>query len=278
MPFQAKGSYCNPEKPCYFYSNEKVGCDNWDDNQRREKLKSTEHTIRESDQSANGIAETSGREGFNWRLPIFGGIGFGAGFALMCGFSSTIFVLAVRAFKHDSLDPLNSPDIAAIRGFIAGAIGGAMLGFAFKDKKYAIHFAIAGAIGFAAAYFYLVNFLNDSVFDIGRFVIKTFFGLSTDLFIEPFAAQGVGIGSVIGAIGGFVLGLASPKGRIVCAFLLAIVGAFWFANAFTFESTIYNGSCSIWNALGGAVGGILLGFALAIFYVIYDKVKSHRTN
>ncbi len=220
-------------------------------------------------------AEQKTVEGFNWKLPIFGGIGFGVGFALMCGFSSTIFVLAARAFEYDSLDPLNSPDIAAIRGFIAGAIGGAMIGFAFKVKKYVIHFAIAGAIGFTAAYFYLVSFLNDSVFDIGRFVIKTFFGLSTDLFIESFAAKGVGIGSVIGAIGGFALGLASPKGRIVCAFLLAIVGAFWFANAFTFEATIYDGSCSTWNALGGAVGGILFGLALAIFYVIYDKAKSH---
>lgn len=224
------------------------------------------------------MADPSGREGLNWRLPIFGGIGFGVGFALICGFSSIIFALAENSTNHAFSYPLINPVMGVGRGFFIGGIGGATLGLAFKGKKYALHFAIAGAFGFALAYFYLINFLYDTVYDIGRLVIKTVFGLPTDLFIESFAAQGVGIGSVIGAIGGFALGLASPKGRIVCAFLLAIVGAFWFANAFTFESTIYDGSCSTWNALGGAVGGILFGFALAIFYVIYDKVKSHRTN
>ena len=217
------------------------------------------------------VEKIAHRAGFNWKLPLFGAVGFGIGFMLICGISSTILDLAINATNHAFGEPGTGPLGSVFKGMVAGSIGGAMLGLAFKEKKYAGYFALAGALGFGLAFAYLTLFLYDAVYDIGRFVIKFVFLGVQDYEIESAVAQGVGAGTFVGALGGFILGLASPKARWIAAPLLAIVGAFWFSNAFTFGAMIFDASCSPWNGMGGAVGGFLFGLTLAIFYWIYDK-------
>lgn len=215
--------------------------------------------------------EPSPVEGFNWKLPFFGAVGFGIGFMIMCGISSTILDTAINGTNQSLMLPLMGPETSVFKGIVVGGIGGAMLGLAFKDKKYALYFAVAGAVGFALAFAYLTMFLYHAVYDLGRFMIKAVFWGVQDLEIESAVAKGVGLGTVVGALGGFILGLASPKARLVSAILLAIVGAIWFANAFTFGAMIFDASCSPWNGMGGAIGGFLFGLTLAIIYWIYEK-------
>jgi hypothetical protein len=190
---------------------------------------------------------------------------------LICGFGATILAMAQNGIKHAFSEPMLGPEISVFRGLVSGGIGGAMLGLAFREKKYALHFAIAGAIGFGLAFGYLTVFLYDAVFDLGRSVVQMVFLGVRSYEIESAVAQGVGAGTVMGALGGFILGLASPRGRWIAAPVLAVVGAFWFANAFTFEAISFNGSCSAWNGWGGAAGGLLFGLTLAIFYWLYDR-------
>lgn len=183
-------------------------------------------------------------EGFNWMLPLLGATGFWIGFAYTCAISLTTYDSARNAFAH--YDPSlqgAGVEVGIFRGIMVGAIGGAALGLAFKDKKQALHFSLAGAIGFAIA-----------------------FALAISL--------GSGEGAIVGAIGGLGLGLASRKGRIVSSLLLCLTGAIWFTNAFAIHHAGGIDAWGSWDGRAGAVGGAIFGLTLALYYRIHDKMYS----
>ena len=96
--------------------------------------------------------------------------------------------------------------------------------------------------------------------------------------LEAELAEGLGIGVIVGAIGGAVLGLASPKHKAISSVLLCLAGIFSFGNIFAFGSTIFDGNFySSWNALGGALGGATLGIALALTYMIAGRIPRKQT-
>ncbi len=75
---------------------------------------------------------------FNWKLPLFGAVGFGVGI-IIGG------IIAYSLFKNFIV-------LNAMPSSIMGAIGGAALGLALKDKKKVLYLACAGAIGFAVSH------------------------------------------------------------------------------------------------------------------------------
>jgi hypothetical protein len=80
---------------------------------------------------------------------------------------------------------------------------------------------------------------------------------------------------VLGAIGGMILGLASPKSRIVACLLLCLTGVIWFGNAFAFGFTLPLGEPSFsWEGWAGTVGGAIFGLTLAPYYKINHKWKA----
>ena len=113
--------------------------------------------------------------------------------------------------------------------------------------------------------------------DLGRAIIRLMGGPVFLSSLETSLARGLGAGAIVGAIGGAVLGLASPKGRIVSSLLLGFTGAIGFANAFAFGFSIFDGNLrSSWNGLGGAMGGAIFGVTLALYYKILDKMQLWR--
>ncbi len=204
------------------------------------------------------------REGFNWLLPLFGAIGFGVGFALIGAIDNTIFEDAKKAFTGTP-----NPRVGMIIGAVVG-LGGIGLGLAFKDKIQAVYFGLAGCAGFAIAFALLLS-LNSSVASNLGWAIIRFMG-GRDYAVWVSVANGLGMGAIVGGIGGLVLGLASPKGRIVSALLLCLAGAVSFAIVFAFGNVVFHGDLhSSWNAWGGAIVGAVLGSTLATFYLVRDR-------
>jgi hypothetical protein len=223
-----------------------------------------------------GKQEAPGKEaGFNWRLPLFGAAGFGVGFALRCAIMATMYNLAQNSFADVVPGTGVGPEVGVLRGIIVGAIGGAALGLAFKDKIRAVYFSLAGALGFAVAFALVISIDPGVVPDLGRAIIRLMGGPTTLSMFETALAHGLGAGAIVGAVGGSVLGLASPKGRLVSSLLLGLVGAVSFANTFAFGSTIFEaGLCSSWNGWGGALGGALFGLTLAL----YERIQGRRSS
>ena len=163
------------------------------------------------------------------------------------------------------------------RGFLVGAIGGASLGLAFKDKINSVYFSLSGALGFSTAFAFVLYIAKD-VSDIGWSIEKFIFG-SEISYYDPALAKGVGAGALIGSLGGLILGLASPKGRIISSILLCLTGTIWFVNAFAFGFSIYTGNLnSIWNGVAGAVGGAIFGFVLGLNYWVHDKIQLSKVS
>jgi len=233
-----------------------------------------------SDDEARRRHETENQEeGFNWMLPLFGAIGFGVGFALTCAISATMYNIVQNAWVDVYPGTGVGPDVGVLRGIIVGLIGGAALGLAFDGKMHAVYFSFTGAIGFAIAFALVISLDPMTVPDLGGAIIRFMGGPEFLSSFEIALAHGLGAGAIVGAIGGLVLGLASPKGRIVCSLLLCFTGATWFANAFAVESAVVeDGLCSSWNVGGGAAGGAIFGLALALYYRIHGRLRStnHR--
>jgi hypothetical protein len=230
--------------------------------------------VRDADDREEGLqaAQKEG-EGFNWRLPLFGAIGFGVGFALSCAIYSTIYNIAQNAVAG-VFDTGVSPAVGMVRGIIVGGIGGAGLGLAFNDKSRGLYFSLTGAIGFAIAFTFVISFVPNVVPDLGRAIIRFMGGPAYLSSFETALAHGLGTGAIVGAIGGLVLGMASAEGRIICSLLLCFTGAIWFANAFAFGSATFEGDfCSSWNGLGGAIGGAIFGLTLALYYKVHDNMR-----
>ncbi len=158
---------------------------------------------------------------FNWKLPLFGAVGFGVGI-IIGG------IIAYSLFKNFIV-------LNAMPSSIMGAIGGAALGLALKDKKKVLYLACAGAIGFA----------------IGEAIGLTFKGAM------PY--------SIIGAIGGAALGLALKDKKKVL--YLACAGAIGFAVSHVINATVQfqiGYTTEFWEVIMVIITGIL-GYAIAGF-------------
>ncbi len=217
-------------------------------------------------------------EDFNWKLPIFGAIGFGISFALMGAIMVTIYNMAQNSYNTAFEIPGAGPGAGIFRGIIVGAIGGGAMGLAFKNKMQTYNFSLAGAIGFAIAFALVISLDPDIVPGLGEVFIRLMGGPRFLSSFEISLAHGLGAGTFVGAIGGLALGLASPKGRIAASLLLCFTGTIWFANAFAFGNVIYDGNFhSAWNGWAGAIGGGIFGLTLAVFYKIYAKTHPGET-
>ncbi|ODS39721.1 MAG: hypothetical protein A7315_10645 [Candidatus Altiarchaeales archaeon WOR_SM1_79] len=192
---------------------------------------------------------------FNWKLPLYGAVGFSAGGSI-CG----AFENAVRG---DIL-----PAALGVIGFaILGAIGGAVLGLALKDKKNALYLSCAGAAGFAAggvikftAWFFIILGIGIVIGLASGFNTK-----STLVGIIVNAALGGVFGLLIGGMGGAALGLALKDKK--SALFLSCAGAVGFALGgaigFAVGYASQNMSYIITHTVMGAIGGAALGLTLA---------------
>lgn len=213
---------------------------------------------------------------FNWNLPILGAIGFGIGFAVMGAIMLTIYNIAQNAFSGVSGHSVGA-EMGLFRGIVVGGVGGAGLGLALRDKMRVVYFSVAGAIGFGVAFALVTSVDSFQISEIGWAIISLMGGPAGYLSLEAGLAQGLGIGTIIGAFGGLALGLASPKYKLISCTLLGFAGIISFANVFAFGSIVFDGNFySLWNALGGAIGGAALGIALALYYIISERIQRKR--
>lgn len=184
---------------------------------------------------------------FNWNLPLFGAIGFDVGFAIMCAINLTLINLNANYLAAPYSVIKIYPIVGVVRGLIVGAIG------------FAIGFALVIYTG------------QDTVISIGR-AIMGHIGYESHSYLGFNIAKGLGTGVIVGAFGGFVLGLVLKKNKIVSALFLSITSAFGFSIAFAIGFTAYTGNlCSIWDGIGGAIGGAILGLTLALYNKIGGK-------
>jgi hypothetical protein len=222
--------------------------------------KQSQVVVKKVEKNNNGLPNQ--KEGLNWNLPLLGALGFGFAFALFSAVTTTSFLIDknATAYIFEITRNKNFGDIMS-KGILVGAIGGGIMGLAYKEKTRAVWFLMSGAIGFGVA-----------------FVVA--YSLMPDLLMKIYPVAG----AVIGFVGGFALGLGANKGKLVLPLLLSLVGAIWFAIAFTIGINLPRDLCSSWNAWAGsflcspvdgwagAIGGALFGMTLAI----YDKVTSQQ--
>jgi hypothetical protein len=225
------------------------------------------------------LEEQDEKPKFNWLLPLLGAIGFGIGFAVTGAIMLTIYNIVQNSFAHDFNEPVKvGINIGMLRGIIVGGFGGGGLGLALKDKIRARYFPLAGAIGFGIAFALVISIDHFQITKIGWTIIELMGGPAGFLSFETQLAHGLGIGLIIGAIGGSVLGLAAPKYRAISSLLLCFAGIISFGNVFAFGCTIFDGNFySSFNALGGALGGGVLGAAFALYYMIADRIPQKQS-
>jgi hypothetical protein len=255
--------------------------------QRLAELPPQNEPITAASARSNGQEESEAKTGkskFNWRLPLWGAIGFGLGFAVMGAIMLTIYNSAVNSFARAFGEVKVGLEVGAFRGVIVGMAGGAGLGFALKDKTRFLYLALAGALGFGIAFALVISIDSFLVSQIGWVIIglvSTPAGYSSlaAQIARGLGAQGLGMGAMIGAIGGAVLGLATPKYRAISALLLCFAGIIAFGTVFAFGDNIFDGHFySSWNAVGGALAGAALGIALALHYLIADGLDRKRVE
>ncbi len=225
------------------------------------------------------LKEQAERSKFNWMLPILGAIGFGIGFALMSGIMLTIYhhsIISISRAFSEKVD-LDVISLGAVRGIFIGSVGGAGLGLAHKDKSRILYLSLAGAIGFGWAFVFVIA--SDVIVSKIGWAIVDLIGKSAGYFsYSAELSQGSGMGSVVGGIGGLVLGLALPKYRAIASFLLSLAGILSFSFVFVIGSYLFDGHFfSSWNAWAGVVGGISLGIALALYYKILGWIQQRQS-
>jgi len=212
---------------------------------------------------------------FNWKLLLYGAIGFGIGFAITGAIMTTIYNVAENAMAF--MYPGTSVNLAypVYRGLLVGGLGGAGLGLACKDKKQVLYFSLAGAMAFALAFTFVISLIPNYVPEVGRSIMRLFGGPEFLSDLETSLSHGLGMGVFIGGIGGAGIGLASSKSRLINALLLCVTGTFWFGNAFAFGASIYDGNFySSWNWMAGAIGGAIFGSILAASRLIIAKKQA----
>lgn len=214
--------------------------------------------VKEPEKDKNGLPNQT--ESLNWNLPLLGALGFGFAFALLSAVTTTSFYIRknATAYIFEISRNINIGDIM-LKGLLVGAIGGGIMGLAYKDKTRAVRFLLSGAVGFGVAFVLAYSLMPDIV-----------------MKIYPFA------GAIIGFVGGFALGIGVNKGKLVLPLLLSLVGVIWFSIAFAIGIILPRDLCSFWNTWAGvilcspwdgwagAIGGALFGMTIAI----YDKVIS----
>jgi hypothetical protein len=172
------------------------------------------------------------------KFTLWGAVGFGVGGAIGGAVASAFIGAELLAFP------------------ILGAIGGASLGLALKDWKRAVLLGLAGAIGFVGGQLL--------AFGVGYFIVLEHSRLTS---LVPFIP-----GTVVGAIGGALLGLALKDWKGVG--LLALAGVIGFNIAFpiSYQGLVvrelylhYILGWTIRLAIYGIIGGAFLGAALGYF-------------
>ena len=185
----------------------------------------------------------------------------------------TIYNIAQNSFARAFNEVEVGIEVGALRGIVAGGIGGAGLGLALKDKIRTYTFALAGAIGFGIAFALVISIDSSVAPNIGRAIIRLMGNPGILSMYETELAHGLGTGAIVGAVGGSVLGLAAPKYKAISCLLLCFAGIVSFANVFAVGNILFDGDFfSAWNAWGGAVGGAVLGAALSLYYIISDHM------
>jgi hypothetical protein len=228
-------------------------------------------------QSGDGGIKTP-PEGLNWLLPLLGAIGFGIGFGVSCAIGNTTLDIVRNEYASVFPGTEVSPVYGLVRGLIAGGAG---LGLAFADLRRVLNMALTGAAAFAAVLAFVLAVDISTVPEIMQNVIRGLLrlvGSSHYLYIDTQLGRGLVTGGLVGAVGGFALGLNMPQPTLKPSLWLGVAGGIWFAVAFAFEAVFFNGDvCSSWNGWGGAVGGAVLGFALALYNYRQAKQRRQRT-
>lgn len=219
--------------------------------------------------------ENTIRPKFNLKLPIYGAIAFGIGFALLGAIMITIYNVASNSLtlNHTNKYIFTNASI----GIFGGGIGGAGLGLALKDKTRILFFILAGAIGFGIAFSMVIAIDSSLISEIDWAIIGFIRGSLGVFSYEYELVRGFGLGAIIGAIGGSVLGLGAPKNRVISSLLLFITGIISFGTIFNIGMRINDGNFySWWNAVGGGLGGAGLGTALALYYIIAERIHQKK--
>jgi hypothetical protein len=178
------------------------------------------------------------------RFAIFGALGFGVGGTIAGACWPLAFVTS---------------GASALLFILSGAVGGASLGLALKDRRRTMSLAVLGIMGFSIG---------------GIVALLIAFGMFAPI---PALSGSVdyGVRGVMGALGGAVvggsLGLAFRDGRRVATLAVAgavgfgtgvIVGAFCVGGIFGENFLVGISGTIILYALTGIIGGASLGAAL----------------
>jgi hypothetical protein len=175
----------------------------------------------------------------NWRILLYGAIGFIMGEIIVCLID--LFLMLSRTTIPTIEPSIKDIITSVIMSAVKGSIGSAALGLALKDKKKILYLSLAGAIGFAiGAIFYIT-------------IIKLI--SNTNAFLAIVLGS-----SIAGAIGSAALGLAlKDKKKIL---YLSLAGAIGFAIAGIIRCTIGLGVIVL--IVRNSIVGILLGLALGL--------------
>lgn len=165
----------------------------------------------------------------NWKIPLYGALGFGIGFALFLAFA-----FALREIYNIATG------VVLIALF--SAFGGALLGLALNDRRKILYLSIACAAGFAS-------------------------GLVTGLAVIHLMkiADALG-GFIMGAFGGAAVGIVLKDRKNII--YLSLAGAVGFCTGFFITDLIlYPVTDLAGNLIAGAgigaVGGWTLGLAVS---------------
>jgi hypothetical protein len=178
------------------------------------------------------------------RFVLFGAVGFGIGGAI----AGACWPLAVY-----------TSGASALLLILSGALGGASLGLALKDRRKTMSLAALGIVGFSVG---------------GIVVLLVGFGVFAPIPALTGSAD-YGVRGVMGILGGAVvggsLGLAFGNGRRVATLAVAgaggfgvgvIVAAFCVSSIFGTDFLVGISGTIILYALTGVTGGVSLGAAL----------------
>jgi len=229
--------------------------------------------------------ENNDKGEFNWRLPLYGAVGFGIGFAILGAVMGAILTGFYFNFFFETIHYILMIVALAVSFTIIGAVGGASLGLALKDNSNIFNLSVLGAVGFAAGFCMLVAIMY--------MVQSTINAREIDWIIFLFV---IGI-ALMGAVGGAALGIALKDkkkafylaGVNIIIFILGITvwislwtvirQDIWFnpwsinkpditSISGLIELTLFD---TLWFAFWGCIGGFALGLILA--NMIKEKKK-----
>ncbi len=185
------------------------------------------------------------------RFVVLGAVGFGIGGAIAASFMINPFAPSLLALLLFLLGLL-----------VIGALGGASLGLAMKDRRKAVVVALSGAVGFGLGFF--VAFIG--------LVFTLLLGGAYIHWPADFYVNYGFLTAVAGAVGGVALGAALRNRRSILALALAGFVGFGIGDMLGLPGIVevlqglltgerYNpGLFAITGAIGGASLGAALGY------------------